>query len=355
MEAVYEMIWDCKYCGQKKLLGLTHRFCAGCGAPQDPASRYFPPENEKVAVHDHPYVGADVACPACRQPMSRAAKCCTHCGSPIDRGVEVARRADVVVSPYGGGSAFTGANAFAAGRYGPGASPTPMSMAAVPPRTKALPIVLAVVGGIFALLVMIVLVATFWKREGVFEVTGHAWERSIAVERFDVGRRTAWCDDRPVGGRELSRHREQRSTRQIKDGETCQTRKKDQGNGTYKEARECQPRYRSEPVYSDRCEFEITEWRTARSLAERGSSPTDPPRWPAVSLVRPGTCLGCEREGPRSEKYTLKLTDTKGSAGNVATCDLPEGRWSTFAKGTKWKGKVRVLTGGVECDALVRQ
>ncbi len=101
-EPVYEMLWDCKFCGQKKLLGLTHRFCAGCGGPQDPTARYFPPENEKVAVLDHPFVGADVACPACRQPMSRAAKCCTHCGSPIDKGVEVARRADVVVGPGGG-------------------------------------------------------------------------------------------------------------------------------------------------------------------------------------------------------------------------------------------------------------
>lgn len=373
MEAVYEMIWDCKYCGQKKLLGLTHRFCAGCGAPQDPAARYFPPENEKVAVHDHPFVGADVACPACKQPMSRAAKCCTNCGSPIDKGVEVARRADVVVPPggaqgygYGHGhghghaqggapGGLTGESAFAAGRYGPDAAPTPMNMAATPAAKKSFPVVLAVVGAVVGLLVMLVLVAVFWKREGVFEVTGHTWERSIAVERFDVGRRTAWCDDRPPGGRELSRRREQRSTKQVRDGETCQTRKKDQGNGTYKEVRECQPKYRSEPVYSDRCEFEVTEWRTARTLAERGTSPTDPPRWPAVVLVRPGTCLGCEREGPRSEKYTVKFVDTKGKPGDDASCDLPEGKWSTFAKGSKWRGKVRVLTGGVECEALVRQ
>ena len=30
-EPVYEMLWDCGYCGHKKLLGLTHRFCANCG------------------------------------------------------------------------------------------------------------------------------------------------------------------------------------------------------------------------------------------------------------------------------------------------------------------------------------
>jgi len=352
-DPVYEMLWDCKFCGQKKLLGLTHRFCAGCGAPQDPAARYFPPDNEKVAVHDHQFVGADVGCPACRQPMSRAAKCCTHCGSPIDKGVEVARRADVVVGP-GGGPPFGGESSFAAGRYGPDAVATPPGMAATPPRAKGFPTVLAIIGGLVTLLVVIVLVVVFWKREGVFEVTGHAWERSVAVERFDVGRKTAWCDERPSGGREVSRRREQRSTSQVKDGETCQTRKKDNGNGTFKEVRECQPKYRNEPVMSDRCEFEVTDWRTSRTLSEKGASPKDPPHWPVVALARPGSCVGCEREGPRSEKYTVKFADSTNKGADAPSCDLPEARWTGFTKGSRWKGKVRVLTSGVDCDALVR-
>jgi hypothetical protein len=81
-----------------------------------------------------------------------------------------------------------------------------------------------------------------------------------------------------------------------------------------------------------------------------------------VALVRPGTCLGCEREGPRTEKYTVTFAVAGGTkdeketrSREPASCDLPEGRWSTFAKGTKWRGKVRVLTGGVDCEALVRQ
>jgi hypothetical protein len=41
--------------------------------------------------------------------------------------------------------------------------------------------------------------------------------------------------------------------------------------------------------------------------------------------------------------------------GEAVSCDLPEARWTTFAKGTKWKGKVRVVTGGVGCDALIKQ
>lgn len=352
MEPVYEMIWDCKYCGQKKLLGLTHRFCAGCGAPQDPSARYFPPDSEKVAVHDHVFVGADVACPACKQPMSRAAKCCTHCGSPIDKGAEIARRNDVVV-PDAGVAAFGGGGGFAAGQYGPDAAAAAANAAGAAPKKKGFPVALAIILGVVPLLLIGLAVLLFWKREGVLEVKGHAWERTIAVERFDVGRRAAWCDERPAGARELSRRKEKRGTKQVKDGETCQTRKKDQGNGTYKEVRECKPKYRSEPTYDDRCEYEITEWRTVRTLAERGKSPSDPPKWPAVSLGRPGTCVGCEREGPRSQKYTVMLTNVKSKG--EATCDLAEGRWATFATGTKWKGSVRVLTGGVDCDALVRQ
>lgn len=334
-EATYEMFWDCKFCGQKKLLGLTHRFCAGCGAPQDPNARYFPPDNEKVAVEDHPLCGADVACPACKQPMARAAKCCTNCGSPIDKGVEVARRADVVV---------------------PDPGTTPFGTAGVfppPPENKGFPTLLVVLGAIAAVVITGILVAVFWKRDGVFEVTSHAWERNIAIERFEPVRRSEWCDSKPIGAREISRRKEQRSTKQVQDGETCQTRKKDNGNGTFKEVRECKPKYKSEAVYDDKCEIEVTEWRTARTLTAKGSSPSDPPKWPAVTLGQPGTCIGCEREGARTQKYTVIFLDPKSKKDG--SCELPESRWSTFAKGSKWKGKIRVLTGGIDCDALVKQ
>ena len=46
-EKSYEMFWDCEYCGSSKLLGITHRHCPNCGAPQDPEKRYFPPDEEK--------------------------------------------------------------------------------------------------------------------------------------------------------------------------------------------------------------------------------------------------------------------------------------------------------------------
>jgi hypothetical protein len=331
-EAVYEMMWDCRYCGQKKLLGLTHRFCAGCGAPQDPAARYFPPDEEKVAVQDHPFVGADVACPACKQPMGRAAKCCTNCGSPIEGGVEVARRADVVVPP-------------------PGATPLGLAGAQAPAKKSSLGVVLAVAGVLGAVVLVAVLVAVLWKKDAAFEVTGREWQRDIVVEVFDVTRKSAWCDERPAGAREVSRRKEPRGTTKVKDGETCQTRKKDMGNGTYKEVRECTPKYKDVPATDDRCELEVTAWKPARTLTEKGTN--DAPKWPAVAIARPGSCVGCEREGPRNETYTVNLRDTK--SGATTSCTLPEAKWAAFAKGTRWKGQSRVLTGGVDCGALVRR
>lgn len=326
-EAVYEMFWDCRYCGQKKLLGLTHRFCAKCGAPQDPSARYFPPEEEKVAVHEHVFVGADLACPACRQPMSRAASCCTNCGSPLGKGAEVQLRAEP----------------------GPPLAGPQRPPPAAPAKRTWVPV--AIVAGVL-LLVSVVAVALFWKRTASVVVTGHAWARAVDVQRFEPVRKSDWCDGLPMGARELSRRREQRSTKQVRDGETCTKRKKDNGDGTYKEVRECSPKYRSEPVMGDRCDYEITEWRTVRTATERGASLADKPRWPTVALSRSGTCVGCEREGARSETYTLELED--GATKEKATCTLPEARWATFAKGTRWKAKVRMMTGGVDCEGMTK-
>ena len=41
-QGFFEMLWDCEHCGTKGLLGKSQRYCAECGAPQNPAKRYFP-------------------------------------------------------------------------------------------------------------------------------------------------------------------------------------------------------------------------------------------------------------------------------------------------------------------------
>ena len=245
--------------------------------------------------------------------------------------------ADVVVPPPGAFAPAHGAAAFQ------GAGPRPA------PVKTSLTWLWLLIGGVALAILVTVIGLTLWKRDGVFEVTGHSWERSIAVERYEAIRKRVWCDDAPAGARVLSRAKEKRGTKKEQDGEDCGTRKQDLGNGSYKEVKECTPKYKDVPVMDDKCEVEITEWRPSRKLTEKGESLAETPRWP-VSRLRGGTCIGCEREGARTERYVVELVDSK--RGTSASCELPEARWSTFAKGTKWKGEMRVVTGTVDCDEL---
>jgi hypothetical protein len=98
-ELVYEMVWDCRYCGAKKLLGLTHRHCPNCGAQQDPNARYFPADHEKVAVQNHEFVGADVQCRYCGGASSKRAHNCGQCGAPLVEGAAVQPRPHVSPQP----------------------------------------------------------------------------------------------------------------------------------------------------------------------------------------------------------------------------------------------------------------
>src|SRR5512145_489644 len=82
----YEMLWDCRFCGTKQLLGVTHRHCPNCGAAQDPAWRYFPAEKDMVPIEKMPYVGVDKICLACKQPNSSNSTYCSECGADLATG-----------------------------------------------------------------------------------------------------------------------------------------------------------------------------------------------------------------------------------------------------------------------------
>jgi hypothetical protein len=350
-EKTYEMLWDCKYCGTTKLLGLTHRHCPSCGAPQDATARYFPPDDQKIAVEDHQFVGADLTCASCGEANAVRAKHCRNCGGPLEGAAAVAMRADQVhAAGQFAGDSGAAARAELAGGARPAPAPAPPAPPARPRRTWLG--ALAGCGCLTAVVGAVALIAVFflWKREAAVEVVGHSWERSIAIEQYGRATEKAWCDSPPAGGREISRTREERSTRKVEDGKDCKTRKKDQGDGTFKEIEECQPKYRSEPVLDDRCTYEVMKWSVARTARAQGSAVTDTPRWPAAELTRPGQCTGCEREGQRTEVYRVRFREAGGAS--ELTCELPESRWSAMKVGSRWKAQVRQLTGSLDCSAL---
>lgn len=330
-DKTYEMLWDCEYCGSRKLLGKTHRHCPECGGMQNPDKRYFPKEEEKVAVEDHEYVGADLRCGACAAPNSAKAKFCCDCGAPLGDAPQVDVVADTggdhpvgkTEKPAGAGSSTSGSG-----------------------KKKAL---WAVLGALILGVVALIGVGVFWTETVAITATGHSWKREIKVENLGPRRKSDWCDRKPADAYSVSRTRDVRSHRDVPDGETCTTKRVDNRDGTFTERQECSPKYRKEPVYDEKCHFTVDRWEYARSLVASGKSLTQSPAWPAVQLAKTGTSLGSEREGSRVETYTVQLADPKGE---TFECDLPQGRWGGIALGSKWSGDTSVLTGTLDCSTL---
>lgn len=348
----YEMLWDCPACGTPKLLGIQHRHCPACGSPQDPERRYYPSDEDKVAVQDHVYQGADKICPACTTANAGAAQFCVGCGSPLEGDAkEAAARSEQQVGDhegFGGESvkdardeARTRQHAHRQQAMGkPAASPSPG-------MSRGLKIGL-IVGGIALVLGILIFVLFFWKKEAQVEVQGHQWARTIEIQTFKEVRESRWCDQMPRKARRVTKRKEKRSTKKVKDGETCVKKRKDNRDGTFKQVKECKPKYREEPVYDQKCSYEIDKWVTERTAKAEGQGKDPAPSWPAFELKREGSCKGCQREGPRKESYTLLFVDSK--EGESYECEVEASRWSSAEVGSKWKAEVGVVTSSIDCD-----
>lgn len=311
-EPVFEMLWDCRYCGEKKLLGLTHRHCARCGAAQDPAARYFPSDAEKVAVAAHVYVGADVVCRYCGCASSKRAQHCGRCGAPLAEGAPAALQ-----------------------------SPPPSSLRAAPPRPTWR--LLVPISLLLAVAVAVVLLLV-WKKEQGFVVAGHHWQRTISVERLGPVRESAWCSELPSDARQVSRRREQRGAERVPDGEECRLQRQDQGDGTFKEVNTCTPRFKEQPRFEDKCDYVVEKWHAERQAKAEGSARAPAPYWPSVACSPPN-----EREGARREAYTVQFQD---AAGETYRCELPERSWKALIPGVAYRGQVRRLVGALDCASL---
>ncbi|MCK6548753.1 zinc ribbon domain-containing protein [Myxococcota bacterium] len=346
----YQMLWDCPSCGTEKLLGLDHRHCPNCGAAQDPKWRYFPNDQDRVAVKDHRYTGADVVCPACESPASKSANNCASCGSPLDRAKSVMTRDAQTVGAgqsFAADSAKQGREELKAKREAEKAK----ARGEVPPAPPSKP------GGKWkwilaglALFVVMMIVVFSWKKPVEVETIGHEWVRTIGIEEYRSVSESAWRDQVPFGAYSVSCSREQRSTKKVADGETCNDVRKDQGDGTYKVVRECRTKYRDEPVYDQRCSYRVDRWVEARRAEARGAALGDTPRWPATNLRGSGQCLGCEREGAKSERYTVRFRLEPSKKDDA--CDFPEAKWRTFTVGQRAPAEARVIGGGLDCDTI---
>lgn len=341
----YEMFWDCDHCGTEKLLGKTHRHCPACGSAQDPDRRYFPPEEEKVAVEDHRFVGADKSCASCDTPNVADAAFCVNCGAVMDETKSVGTKAEVDEGRQ------SGTRKGAAAPSEPTAEPEDEGGSGMGAAAAA-------GGGMFGCFGLMALgvvvlgvlccVSMFWTSEATLEVTSHSWERSIDIEQLLVVEESDWCDQKPSGAKEIRRTQKERSTKKVNDGETCKTVNVDNGDGTFKKEQRCTPKTKSIPVMGDHCTFELERWKVKKTETTRGTGTSPAPTWPTVK-VDGCARLGCTRQGKKRDTNTLHLKEPDGTAH---TCDVMESRWSSTADGSRWRAPKRVIGGGLDCSGL---
>ena len=339
----FEMLWDCSFCGKTRLLAITHRFCAECGAPQDQTKRYFPKDEEKVAVKDD-YAGADRICPNCNNATSAKTHFCTKCGAPLDEAAQAKKRSERSVMA---GGQFEEDNVQKAeAELAPGAKPKPVMQ--VKKKSWAwLYILIAVAGLIFLTWFM-----CFRKKSADFEVMAQHWTKKVVVEKYTEVKKSDWQDRVPSKATRLDNcHDKERSSNKVADGQDCKTVQRDKGNGSFEEVQQCTPRYRNEPVYDTYCDYWVMEWvedkdRTVTAVADNGEEPP----WPETGVKKGGLAMeGSLREGARTEVFTV---DLKEKSGREHHCDLSKDTWEKLKKGTQARGTVRARSGEIVCSDL---
>jgi hypothetical protein len=348
----YQMLWDCQFCGTNGNLGLTHRFCPSCGAPQNPDSRYYPSDEDKIEVENHQFVGVDVTCPACGELNGAASEFCGQCGSPLTEGVK-ARTLEAQSMGVGNSFASSGSRdvikeKFDAEMQRVGILPSSEK----PKRGGFSPMVM----GILAIVVVLIGAAIYLftaKVESTLVVTGHEWERSIDIQEYQNFTDRSWRDSRPAGDnvsmRSGSCRQEQRSTRRVADGQECRTVRSDQGDGTFRERQECETRYREEPVYDDMCTWEGQRWTNVQA-ASASTALGAAPFWPEANLnCENQSRVGCQRESGRNEDYRVLYRDDEGKEYR---CEFTEQEWDAIELESVWTAQVGRFVTNLDCDSL---
>lgn len=353
VEGVYEMLWDCKYCGTEKLLGKTHKFCPVCGAQQDPEWRYYPSDEEKVAVNDHVFVGADKICPNCSSLNVADAEFCTRCGAPQSAASAVKAQAARAAA----GNSLSGVQSFQMEDLDARQMAEKFPHLRPKAASKRPRWLFPVIGAVVLAIIAFALFAVFAKREETGFVSALDWQRTIDVERFTAVQGSQVCPA-PSDAYNVTSRYEQVGSRQVPDGETCSNRQVDQGDGTFRQERVCTTRYRSEPIYDDVCYYTVNRWGYSRSI-EANSATSANLAWPVTNLnsavgsssqcngVLP--VLGCEKEGSRKEVYQVTITMDNG---RTQTCEVPFEQWQDITVETTFTFKVRIIGGGIDCSTL---
>ena len=255
--------------------------------------------------------GPDIHCPYCGTRNPNRAKLCSHCGGDLSMGGK-ARKAGVKV-----GSAAEEESSPPA----EGAQPKKK-----PSRALVIFGIIAVIACLAGFIVLMILLLKTDELTG--QVTDVAWERSVAVEAFQVVTDQTWWDEVPEGAEVLTCTQAYRYTSdevQPNATEVCGTPYvEDTGTGVGELVQDC-----TYEVYDDYCEYEAMLWVVIDTAVESGDDLD--PIWPSPALSSE------QRLGERIENYTITFS-ADGDEYTYETTD--SGLFLQAEPGSTWILKV---------------
>jgi hypothetical protein len=342
--AVREARWDCQYCATTGILG-RHKACTNCGRSRPEGTKfYLAGESDEVKdekIVEQAKIGPDWVCQFCSSSNPANVDVCQSCHAPREgtSPQQQVKKYAVGMAPKSGDMDLD----------------QPVERPSTTPKksSKATPAI-GIIGAIGGLLLLCICIfaafAIFGGQDAEATVSGFSWERTIAVEAFQTVVEEDW--EVPAGGRILSQQQEIHHYDQVLDRYETRTRQvseqvqvgsrtyvcgqRDLGNGFFEDV-ECtepvyetqirtetyeEPIYRDEPVYQTKYTYEIDKWVVVRTAEADGRDHS--PVWPVVNIGSD------EREGERTEIYTVFFTDEEGKEYSL---ELTENEWRGYEMG----------------------
>ena len=367
MGKLVEGLWDCKYCGTKRIKG-RFRECPNCGKARgtettfyllDVGKKDYVPEKEAKKFNKNP----DWVCNFCGNLNSDNSQDCVYCGAP-----RTAENLDYFENKKKEEQKQTQSQAqtqeprtqqqqdeyqekeYHQKEYKSQSKKAKFTF--TPSILKSVLLVFLVAISIFGI------VSLLSPKEYEIVVNELSWKRTIEIERYQTVQESSWS--LPAGANLLYTNNEYSHSEQVLDHYETRTRQvakerisgyetyvsgyRDLGNGyfeeitgqrpiyeTYYETETYQePVYRSEPVYRTKYYYEIDKWLHERTVATSGTDKS--PYWGDTNLSSD------ERISSKSENYMVEGIDTKKD--KTISFSLPFEDWSALEISQNLKVKI---------------
>jgi len=337
-EQAYQMLWDCRFCGTTKLLGVDHRHCPNCGAAQDPEWRYFPSDADVKLVSDphYQYTGVDKICPFCQQPNSAASKFCKECGGDLTNARAATVKDEIDSAKVTGKADDVVLKKFQAEQMAIHAASQRKGLFANRVLVIALIAALVIcIGGVVALIALSN--STYGSSVAVNQV---GWERVITVQRLETRAGSDWRSGVPSGAYNVSCTSKQRCHTES-ERYVCGSIRQDRGDGSYVNKDKYCSRDKQVCVPDSWCSYAVDVWNNVRDVKASGGL-DDALVWPNFTPLRTNG-VGAEREGGRKETLTVVFTDVNNKGKTYTFNPTNVDQWKAFKPGQRYSVEINRL------------